>query len=178
MTDVVVCKTAEISPNHLAAARQMLDEAFEGDFADTDWEHGLGGTHAMVVEGERVLAHASVVSRTIAVGTRTVRVGYVESVGVAPEQQRKGLGSAVMRAIDEVIAEHFELGMLGTGEFDFYERLGWERWHGTTWTVRADGRREPTPDDDGWIMVLRTDHLRDLDPTAPITCEDRAGDCW
>ncbi|MCE9623632.1 MAG: GNAT family N-acetyltransferase [Actinomycetia bacterium] len=178
MTDVVLCKTAEVSPSHLAATRQMLDQAFDGDFADTDWEHGLGGTHAMIVEGEQVLAHASVVARTIIVGTRSVRVGYVESVGVAPTRQRLGLGSAVMRAIDEVITEQFELGMLGTGEFDFYERLGWERWHGSTWTVRDDGRREPTPDDDGLIMVFRTGHLSDLDPTLPITCEDRAGDCW
>lgn len=178
MTDVLLCASAEISDARLIAIRKMLDEAFEDDFADTDWEHGLGGTHAMVVEGEQVLAHASVVARTITIGTRAARVGYVESVGVAPTRQRQGLGSAVMRAIDEIITEQFELGMLGTGEFNFYERLGWERWHGPTWVLRADGRREPTPDEDGWIMVLRTDRLRDLDTSAPITCEDRAGDCW
>ncbi|MEQ1874336.1 MAG: GNAT family N-acetyltransferase [Ilumatobacteraceae bacterium] len=178
MSAVWLCSTAEIPAARLIATRQMLDEAFEGDFADTDWEHGLGGTHAMVVDGELVLAHASVVARTISIGTRAARVGYVESVGVTPTRQRQGLGSAVMRAIDEVITAQFELGMLGTGEFDFYERLGWERWHGSTWVLRADGTREPTPDEDGWIMVLRTDQLRDLDPTLPITCQDRAGDCW
>ncbi|MER7187367.1 aminoglycoside 2'-N-acetyltransferase, partial [Streptomyces hyaluromycini] len=43
-----VAHTAELDPADLRAARALLHEAFGGDFADTDWEHGLGGLHALV----------------------------------------------------------------------------------------------------------------------------------
>ena len=178
MSAVVLLEAAEVSAERLVAIRRMLDTAFEGRFSDDDWEHGLGGTHAMVLDGEDVLAHASVVARTITVGSRDVRVGYVEGVGVTPAQQGRGLGSAVMVALHDVIRDRFELGMLSTGELKFYERLGWERWFGHTWTVRADGRRERTEDEDDGIMVYRTERSMDLDATTEITCEHRAGDSW
>jgi hypothetical protein len=87
----------------------MLDAAFEGDFADTDWEHGLGGTHAMVIDGDEVLAHASVVERIITVGTHDVRVGYVESVGVS--QRQSFLFRNFLR--------------LTVGQGNFIERISW-----------------------------------------------------
>ena len=178
MTAVVLFEAAEVAVARLVAIRRMLDAAFDGRFGDDDWEHGLGGTHAMVLDGEQVLAHASIVARTINVGSRDLRVGYVEGVGVTPALHGQGLGSAVMIAVNDVIRERFELGMLSTGEWQFYERLGWERWFGPTWTVHGDGRRERTEDEDDGIMAYRTEHSKDLDATAPITCEHRAGDCW
>ena len=177
-SDVVLCEAADVSAARLLAIRQMLDAAFDGRFNDDDWDHSLGGTHAMIVDGEHVLAHASVVPRTIAVGTRAVRVGYVEGVGVAPALHGQGLGSAVIVAINGVIGDRFELGMLSTGEWKFYERLGWERWRGPTWTVHHDGRRERTADEDDGIMAYRTERSIDLGASAAITCEHRAGDCW
>jgi aminoglycoside 2'-N-acetyltransferase I len=35
----------------LAAARELMDEAFGGEFGDADWEHALGGLHAVVHDG-------------------------------------------------------------------------------------------------------------------------------
>ncbi len=171
-------EAAEVSAERVSAIRRMLDEAFDGRFSDDDWNHSLGGTHAMILDGEQVLAHASVVPRTITVGTRQVHVGYVEGAGVTPALHRQGLGSAVIVAINGVIGDRFELGMLSTGEFQFYERLGWERWHGPTWTIHADGRRERTEDEDDGIMAYRTERSGDVDVTSPIVCEHRLGDCW
>ena len=34
-----------------------------GDISDADWEHGLGGLHAMVWEGAELVGHGSVVQR-------------------------------------------------------------------------------------------------------------------
>ncbi|CCK27259.1 hypothetical protein BN159_2880 [Streptomyces davaonensis JCM 4913] len=40
--------TADLTPAELAAVRALSDDAFDGDFADEDWEHCLGGMHALV----------------------------------------------------------------------------------------------------------------------------------
>ena len=121
---VRVCLSDALDPRDRTAIRSLLDAAFEGDFSDDDWAHALGGTHAIVEADGAVVAHASVVPRVLDVGTRRVRAGYVEAVAVLPARQGTGLGTAVMRALGEVIAREFELGALSTGEWHFYEGLG------------------------------------------------------
>ena len=178
MNQVLLCASVDMTPARITATRQMLDDAFAGRFDDNDWAHGLGGTHAIIVDGERVLAHGSVVERTITVGTRDMRVGYLEGLGVAPDRQRMGLGAAVVTALNEVLDERFELGMLSTSERPFYERLGWTQWRGPTWVVGANGDRERTADEDDGIMVYRTKHSPELDNSLPLTCQERVGDSW
>nr|MBA2254746.1 hypothetical protein [Chloroflexota bacterium] len=75
------------------------------------------------------------------------------------------------------IPEGFELGALGTGSHGFYERLGWLTWQGPS-NVRTATGTLPTPDDDGYIMVLSTPTSPALDLTTPISCEWRPGDVW
>jgi len=82
-----------------------------------------------------------------------------------------------MEAVGEWIAERFELGALGTGAHRFYERLGWETWLGRTFVRTAEGV-DPTPDEDGYILVLRTPSSPPLDPTGAISCDWRPGDVW
>jgi aminoglycoside 2'-N-acetyltransferase I len=127
---------------------------------------------------EGVVAHASVVPRMLDVGGRRLRAGYVEAVAVRPALQRRGFGTAVMRALAAEIARDYELGVLSSGMWPFYERLGWKRWQGPTWVRQGDGRRDRTPDDDDGIMFLPTPVTGGLDPASPITCEARAGDPW
>ena len=178
MSQVLLGQSVEVPAARLPAIRQLLDEAFAGRFDDNDWAHGLGGTHAIIADGERVLAHGSVVERIITVGMRDLRVGYVEGLAVAPYRQRMGLGAAVVTALNEVIFEQFELGMLSTSEWHFYEGLGWTRWRGPTWVVDANGDRERTADEDDGIMVYRTRHSSELDDSLPLTCQRCAGDSW
>ena len=160
------------------AIRVLLDQAFAGDFSDDDWAHAFGGTHAIVEADGAIVAHGSVVPRILDAGGTALRAGYVEAVAVRPDSQRAGLGSAVMRALDEVIAREFELGALSTGEWPFYERLGWERWGGEAWVRHRDGRRERTPEDDDSLMILRTARTPSVDVRAPLTCDWRPGDVW
>ena len=160
------------------AIRGLLDAAFAGDFSDDDWAHALGGTHAIVDADGAIVAHGSVVPRVLDAGGTALRVGYIEAVAVRPDRQRAGLGSAVMRALGEVIAREYELGALSTGEWPFYERLGWERWRGEAWVRHRDGRRERTPDDDDSLMILRTPRTPALDLRAALTCDWRPGDVW
>ena len=159
----------------------MLVAAFGPDeeerFRDEDWEHSIGGLHVVIDLDGEVLAHASVVERTISVAGRPLRTGYVEAVATAPGHQRRGLGTRVMREVGAYIRDGFELGVLGTGLHSFYERLGWTTWLGPS-SVSSPAGEQPTPDEDGYLMVLRTPTSPPLDPTAPIRCEWRPGDVW
>ena len=55
---------------------------FEGEFTEQDWEHALGGIHALVWDGDALVGHAAVVQRRLLHGGRALRAGYVEGVGV------------------------------------------------------------------------------------------------
>ena len=175
---VDVRRTSDLSDRDRAALRALLDAAYAGGFSEDDWGHAIGGAHLVVEADDGVVAHASVVARVIDVGGRPLRTGYVEAVAVRPALQGTGLGTAVMQAAGELIARDFELGVLSSGEWHFYERLGWERWRGPTSVRRADGPPTRTPDDDDGIMFLRVPLSPPVDVTAPITCDDRPGDPW
>lgn len=173
--------TDDLTKAEVRAIRELLAAAFGTDdeerFSEEDWEHAIGGTHFVLgIDGE-VVAHASVVERELHVSGRPLRTGYVEAVATAPEQQRAGLGSLVMRDVGSYIQDRFELGALGTGRDLFYQRLGWETWQGAS-SVRTPTGTRPTPDEDGYILVLRTPSSPPLDLSAEISCEWRPGDVW
>jgi aminoglycoside 2'-N-acetyltransferase I len=161
----------------VGALRQLLWDAFEGDFSDDDWQHTLGGWHAVALDGDALVSHAAVVPRTIQAGDRAFRAGYVEGVATRPDRQREGLAAAVMAEVSTVLRARFELGVLSTSSHDFYQRLGWEHWQGPTF-VRAGGQLVRTEDEDDGIMVLRFGPSQEADVTAPISCESRTGDDW
>jgi aminoglycoside 2'-N-acetyltransferase I len=117
-----------------------------------------------------------VVTRDIRVAGLPLRTGYVEAVATAVGRQRSGIGTRLMREVATLLAG-YELGALGTGSHAFYERLGWVTWRGPSSVRTPDGER-PTPDEDGYIMVLRTPLSPRLDLDAPISCEWRPGDVW
>lgn len=172
--------TAALSATELAALRALMDEAFAGDehggFDDDDWDHALGGTHVLAEEDGRIVGHAAVVERDIRVAGRPLRTGYVEAVATAVDRQGGGIGTAVMREVATHLAG-YELGALGTGSHGFYHRLGWETWRGPS-SVRSEAGEAATPEEDGYILVLRTPRSPPLDLDEPISCEWRPGDAW
>ena len=78
MSRLVLAPTAHVGDDLLAGARALMDLAFD-DLEDDDWEHALGGVHALVVDDDRVLAHGSVVLRRLLHAGRALRCGYVEA---------------------------------------------------------------------------------------------------
>jgi aminoglycoside 2'-N-acetyltransferase I len=173
--------TPDLTPAEIAAIRDVLVAAFGPDeddrFTDHDWEHAVGGLHFVLDLGGEVVAHAAVVERDLHVDGRPLRTGYVEAVATAPDRQGIGLGSLLMGDVTSYIRETFELGALGTGRHHFYERLGWLTWAGPSFVRTADGV-QPTPEDDGSILVLPTPSSPPLDRTAAISCDWRPGDVW
>ena len=66
MAEVRTAHTADLDAATLEAARRLLDLAFAGGkFDDHDWEHALGGVHALAWEDGELVAHASVVQRRL-----------------------------------------------------------------------------------------------------------------
>ncbi len=112
MATVQTAHTAELDAEVLTAARALLDRAFEGRFSEDDWEHAVGGIHAVVWEDGVLVAHASVVQRRLLHGGRALRAGYVEGVGVDPDRRRSGHGAAAMAPLERVIRRAYDLGAL------------------------------------------------------------------
>ena len=172
--------TAELTAEDLVQMRALLWAAFptgEDGFTDDDWQHAMGGRHFIAEADGVMVSHASVVEREIHIGGVRLRTGYLEAVGTRPERERQGFGSAVVRAATDHVRDMYELGVLGTGEHGFYERFGWRTWLGRAYVRTSDGP-ERTPDEEGFIMVLRTPSTPELDPEAPISCDWRPGDVW
>jgi aminoglycoside 2'-N-acetyltransferase I len=177
MTDVRTAHTADLEPATLALAKALLDAAFEGDFDHHDWEHALGGIHALVWEGDDLVAHGSVIQRRLLHGGRALRTGYVEGVAVRADRRRHGYGAAVMGALEPIIRRAYDLGALGASDMGarFYASRGWQQWKGKTWALTPDGVVRTEEEDDG-IYVLPGSVPLDL--TGDLTCDWRGGDVW
>jgi aminoglycoside 2'-N-acetyltransferase I len=168
--------TADLDAATLDAARALLYDVF-GDMTADDWEHSLGGIHALAWEDGELVGHASVVQRRLLHDGRALRTGYVEGVGVRADRQRRGHGAAMMAALERVIRGAYHLGALGATDeaARFYEALGWQQWRGPTSAITPAGVVR-TPDEDGGIYVLPLTHPLDL--SGELACDWREGDVW
>jgi aminoglycoside 2'-N-acetyltransferase I len=177
MADVRTAHTAYLQPSVLAAARSLLDDVFAGEMTDADWEHALGGIHALAWERDTLVGHGSVIQRRLWLGGRALRTGYVEGIGVRADRCGRGIGAALMDALERVVRGAYDLGALGTTEQarGFYAARGWRLWQGPTSALTPRGI-ERTPDDDGGIYVLPVSCEVDL--AAVIVCDWRDSDVW
>jgi len=177
MLELQVAHTADLESDALRAARALLDEVFRAEMSDHDWEHALGGVHALAWERGELVAHASVVQRRLMYGGRALRTGYVEGVAVRGDRRRRGYGGAVMDPIERVIRGAYELGALGASEQGerFYAARGWRPWRGETWALTPHGVVRTAHEDDS-VLVLEVQFA--LDVSASLTCDWRDGEVW
>ena len=169
--------TAGLEPSVLEAARALTDDVFGSVFDEHDWEHALGGVHALVWAGDTLVGHGSVIQRRLLLGGRALRTGYVEALAVREQHRGGGCGAAIMDVLESVIRAAYALGALTATDVakGFYERRGWERWQGPSSALTPDGVI-PTPEEDGGIYVLAGSAPLDL--TGELTCDWRDGDVW
>jgi aminoglycoside 2'-N-acetyltransferase I len=178
---VAVAHTAQLDPAVLRSARALVQQAFttgrSGSFDDADWDHALGGVHALAYDGPELVAHGSVVLRRFLHAGRTWRVGYVEAVAVAAAVRRRGHGAAVLAALEEVIGRAYEFGALSATDdgLPLYRSRGWRVWRGPVGALTPSGVVR-TPDEDGAVHVLPLHAAPDLD--GELTCDWRDGDLW
>jgi aminoglycoside 2'-N-acetyltransferase I len=169
--------TADLDAGTMRAGRALLDDVFGEEMTDDDWEHALGGIHAIVWEEDQLVGHASVIQRRLLHGGRALRTGYVEGVAVRADRRRRGHGAAMMAALERVIRGAYEIGALGASEMGeaLYAASGWKRWRGRTWALTPNGVVRTPAEDDG-VYVLEVEVTLDLD--GDLTCDWRDGELW
>lgn len=125
----------------------MVIEAFGGEFSDADWEHALGGMHAVICQRGAMIGHAAVVQRRLLHQDTALRCGYVEAVAVREDHRGQGLAHALMDAVEQVIRGGYVVGALGTSDLGrpLYAGRGWVPWQGPTSVLAPSGLiRTPT----------------------------------
>jgi aminoglycoside 2'-N-acetyltransferase I len=169
--------TADLDAEARQRVCQMVTYAFAGDFTESDWEHALGGMHALVYRHGAIIAHAAVVQRRLFYRGSALRCGYVEGVAVREDWRGKGLVSALLDAVEQVMRGAYQLGALSSSARArrLYTSRGWLPWQGPT-SVLTPAGPTPTPDDDGSVFVLPVGVS--LDTSADLMCDWRAGDVW
>jgi aminoglycoside 2'-N-acetyltransferase I len=176
VSPVSLLHTWQVPETTLTAVRELLDGAFDGGFGDEDWEHSLGGVHALAWDGDELIGHGSVVQRRLLHGGRALRAGYVEGVAVRADRRRQGVGGAVMAALEDVVRGAYPLGALSASEdaLEFYAARGWQRWRGRTFAMTPAGVERTEEEDDG-VFVLP---VVPLDLAGDLTCDWRDGEVW
>jgi aminoglycoside 2'-N-acetyltransferase I len=173
---VRIAHTADLDDATRQAARALLDDVFDGELTDEDWEHCQGGLHALTYDGDTLIGHAAVIQRRLAYDGTALRAGYVEGVGVHRDHRRRGHAGALMAALERIIRDGYDLGALGASDMalPFYAQRGWRAWEGPLSILTPDGI-VPTPEEQGGILVLTAT----LDLTRPLLCADwRPGEVW
>jgi aminoglycoside 2'-N-acetyltransferase I len=159
----------------LGDLRAFLDEAFDGDFSDEDFEHSFGGTHFAILANEQLIAHGSVVLRQISFDGQVYQTGYVEAMAVGHEWRGCGVGSKLLAELTDFCRSNFAVAMLSTDSNAFYEKHGWLRFRGESYLPTESGVVRTEDDDDG-LMVLTS--LQNVLAAARVTCDFRSGDVW
>lgn len=169
--------TADLDSEARQRVRQMVHDAFAGDFTDADWEHALGGMHALIWQHGAIIAHAAVVQRRLINSGRALRCGYVEAVAVREDCRGQGLVHALLDGVEQVIRGAYQLGAVSSSARArrMFTARGWQLWTGPTSVLAPTGPTR-TPDDDGAVFVLPVGI--DLDTSTELMCDWRDGEVW
>ncbi|MFJ1565427.1 GNAT family N-acetyltransferase [Streptomyces erythrochromogenes] len=175
--DTRTAHTSELTADELRAIRSLLDDAFEGDFADEDFEHALGGMHVLIGVDGRLAAHGSVVQRRVLHRGRALRTGYVEAVAVRADLRRRGLGGQVMARLEQVVAGAYVLGALSASQegAGLYLARGWSVWPGEVGALSPGGPVR-LPEEEGSTYVWAPPGGIRPDPAARLDFDWRDGD--
>jgi aminoglycoside 2'-N-acetyltransferase I len=176
MAEVQTVHTSALGPGSLSVVQALLTEVFGEAFTDDDWEHTLGGMHALIWEGDELIGHAAVVQRRLLHRGRALRVGYVESVGVRSDRRGCGHGASLMDAMELVLRSSYELGALSASDAArrFYRARHWKAWRGPLSALTPDGVQVAMPERDIYVLEYATP----VDVADRLTCDWRDGDLW
>ncbi|MEB3032370.1 GNAT family N-acetyltransferase [[Mycobacterium] nativiensis] len=169
--------TSDLDDETRRGAQRLVDQAFADTPDRAEWQHALGGMHALIWHRGALIAHGAVVRRQLLYRGRSLRCGYVEAVAVAEDHRGKGLATAVLDACEQVVRGAFEVGALSSAEISrrIYSSRGWLPWRGATSVLAPTGPLR-TPEADGTVFVMPVGI--DLDTTSELACDWRDGGVW
>ncbi|MEV0777066.1 GNAT family N-acetyltransferase [Streptomyces sp. NPDC050433] len=170
--------TFELDPATLGEVRDLLDDAFDGNFSEEDWTHGLGGVHVLVRDGAGALvAHGSVIQRRLTHAGLSYRVGYVEAVAVRADRRRDGLGGRVLEVLERVIGRAYDVGALSASDAGarLYLSRGWHLWPGRVEVLSPDGVVR-LPEEEGTTFLWPVPDRELPSADAALTFDWRDGD--
>src|ERR1700740_811433 len=126
--------TADLDTEARQRVRQMVTDAFAGEFTESDWEHTLGGMHALICHHGAMIAHAAVVQRRLFYRGTALRCGYVEGVAVREDGRGQGLVHALLDGVEQVVRGAYQVGALSSSvrARRVYAARGWLPWRGAT----------------------------------------------
>ena len=167
-------RSTELSPARAQSILKLCDAAYKTDtksFFDLlgPADHLLG-----LADGE-LRSHLMWVTRWLQpAGEKALRTAYVEMVATAPDSQRRGYASTLLRHFVPLVQD-YDVAALCPATASIYQRLGWTFWRGSL-SARTDNGLLPTPDERVMLLPLtRTPHL-DFD--AALSIEWREGEIW
>ncbi|MFJ2741426.1 GNAT family N-acetyltransferase [Streptomyces sp. NPDC087440] len=171
--------TAHLESAELAAIRALLDDAFDGDFAEEDWDHALGGLHALITDPRdgSAVAHGSLVPRRVLHRGHSLRIGYVEAVAVRADARRQGLAGRIMATLEDLVDRAYVLGALSASDAGaaLYAGRGWQVWPGGLAALGPTGV-VPLPEEEGTTYVRPALGRTLPDPDATLFFDWRDGD--
>ncbi|MFE2138317.1 GNAT family N-acetyltransferase [Streptomyces sp. NPDC059466] len=146
--------TADLAPAELHAVRAFLDEAVGGGVGVAGGGHRHRRLHPPGHHHNCLPGHGSVIQRRVLHRGRSLRVGYVEAVGVRADVRRRGHGGRVMAALERVIEGSYALGALSASEDGgpLYAARGWQLWPGRICALGPGGVVR-LPDEEGSTYV-------------------------
>ena len=177
MTSVRTAHTADLDAATLHGRACPALRGLPDDMTEHDWEHCLGGVHALAWEGDELVGHAAVVQRRLLHGGRALRTGYVEGVAVRADRRRRGHAGAMMEALERVVRAAYELGALGASDQarGVLRRAWLAAVAGADLGAHSDGHRAHRGRGRLGSTCCRAAPARSV---AELTCDWREGDVW
>lgn len=162
MPDLRVYARHEIPPLLACQIRSYVRVQWPSlDLRPAVWNHTPDGdpadaaTHFLLTEGEMLVSHASVRTRTVRHAGTPYRVAGLSTVFTYPDFRGRGLGEQVVRAAtDHIRRSGDDLAMLFCGDRvqPLYLRCGWEPVPSAR--IYYGDEREPNLKDDNLVLML------------------------
>lgn len=176
MLQIALISDSDLSEELEASLRELLNDAFDGDFAEADWQHTLGGIRFVGHLDNHLVAHGAVVARKMEVDDQVIEVGYVEGIAIAPRYWGKGYGSKLMEEITRYCNSKYSISILSTDEQTFYKKHGWSNFDGESYVSINGTVTRSAEEDEGLMMLFGLDQT--MVSPRKVVCESRAGDAW
>lgn len=133
-------------------------------------------SHILGYHDDILVSHALWVTRYLQAGTNPImRTAYIEAVATDPNFRNRGFAASIMKQLIGEIQD-YELAALSPFRVEYYERLGWELWHGPLF-IRRNEQLLTSPADEQ-VMIFRLPRTPALDLDAPLSVEWRPGEVW